>query len=103
MALDRQSIKEMRILMGESKKQLGYTSSIKDGMSELQHNANYMAFVTGTDIGKKLNESLLKLEKISDNTISDLKKIITRTDSFLDTQEKLNSGINYSADPRFTK
>ena len=104
-----------------------FYSDIEAAINKLHSDANYMTFVENTDIGKSIDQRIMKLKGIGKSTGSDVEKLVKRTQSFLDQQRILNkrasqsqtaagapknegtggpgpsvSAINYAADPRFT-
>ena len=65
---------------------------VNSEIDELNHNSNYLDFVSNTQIGKDLNSKLLKLRDVATDTSNDVAKLIRTTEDFVGTQIRLNSG-----------
>ena len=78
-----------------------YYEQIADCVERLNNNSNYQTFVSNTDIGSNLNEKLLQLRGIGDDSAGDIGRLLIVTDDFVDTQRELNRAqaaeVSYSS------
>lgn len=128
MALGKSSIDHLSNSMTASKNNVKrFYNDLDAAIKELHSNENYNTFVANTDIGKTIEERLIRLISVGKSTGGDIEKLVNRTQAFLDEQRVLNSklsastsqssstqevkygggyagmgGINYAADPRFS-
>ena len=92
MALSKESIENINNkiswLNSTSETLTNTTTSVK---AALASDANYQRFVSGTDIGKKLNDDIQVLIDTAKNlNETAVKNLIIRYNSYVQTQEELN-------------
>lgn len=93
MALTADNITSLREKMSDVEtRRKQFLNSMELVTGEVTQNANYQTFVTGTEVGTKLNENMLKLVETANSLAStEIANAISITNAFLDTQESLNS------------
>ena len=71
-----------------------YNSQIDECIARLNNNSNYQEFVSNTEIGSTLNENLLKLRNIGNDTSDDVNRLLNTTNEFVETQRALNQSTS---------
>ena len=93
MALTKEGIASMENQVGLITGDANRISSTIDSVStRLKNDTNYQIFVSGTEIGKELNEKLEKVVSVTKSlTENEVQNIIKISNQFLELQENLNS------------
>jgi len=91
MALGQSSIDRLSLLMNTADTNLkAFREELFASIDELHGNTNYNIFIENTEIGKELNDKLLKLRDVGTDTASSIEKLLNITVEFKERQKSLN-------------